>query len=289
VSAATQTTRQTSRAYGGYQDTITRDYADKLAAFNNFAAPELRQAITDLGMQPGARWLDIGCGVGLLTHMLADAVGLSGYVAGIDVSLPHCRRAAAGGAHVALANGMQLPFSAHAFDGVWMSNTLNHMHEPVAFLHNVARWLKPGGQIAIGQSVFLPDMLFAWDARLERVADIACRKHYAQRYGLDEAALSAPRNWVGLLRACGFAHVGAHTYMIERVGPLDADDQAFFAGWFSGYWGERIRPHVTNADWDAIQALTDPASAGFAPRRDDFHYLQTYTVVQALTPMVMPV
>ncbi len=269
------------RAYGGYQDTIARDYSDKLSAFNRFAEPELRRALAMLDIQPGGHWLDIGCGTGLLTQLLADALGPDGRVTGVDVSLPHCRRARAGGAQVALADGMQPPFVRGAFDGVWLSNTLNHMHDPDAFLRTIPAWLKAGAQIAIGQSVFLPDMLFAWDARLERVADLACRTYYAQRYGLDDAALSAPRNWVGRLRACGYADVRARTHVIERVGPLDADGQAFFAGWFAGYWGERIRPHVSNADWEAIQALTDPASPGFAPRRADFHYLQTYTVVSA--------
>jgi SAM-dependent methyltransferase len=269
------------RAYGGYHDTITRDYSDKLSAFNRFAAPELRQALAALEIRPGGRWLDVGCGAGLLTQLLAEALGPDGLVTGIDVSLPHCRRARAGGARVALADGMRLPFARGAFDGVWLSNTLNHMHDADAFLRQIRGWLKPDARIAIGQSVFLPDMLFAWDARLERAADLACRTYYAQRYGLDEAELSAPRNWVGRLRACGFADVRARTHVIERVGPLDVDDQMFFAGWFAGYWGERIRPYVSQADWAAIQMLTDPASPGFAPRRGDFHYLQTYTVVSA--------
>lgn len=39
-------------------------------------------------VQPGERVLDIGCGAGVTSLMLADAVGPGGYVTGVDVSRP---------------------------------------------------------------------------------------------------------------------------------------------------------------------------------------------------------
>ena len=49
---------------GLLSDTTARDYSRKLTLFNSFAAPELRQAIASLGLKPGMRILDAGCGTG---------------------------------------------------------------------------------------------------------------------------------------------------------------------------------------------------------------------------------
>src|SRR5689334_20774249 len=67
-------------------DTATRDYSHKLRLFNAFAAPELRQAIASLGLKPGMTVLDAGCGTGESLQWLADEVGPSGKVFGIDLA-----------------------------------------------------------------------------------------------------------------------------------------------------------------------------------------------------------
>ena len=48
---------------------------------------------------------------------------------------------------------------------------------------------------------------------------------------------------------------------------------------FNGYWGERVRPYLSEADWRTLSALCDPDSEDFCLRRDDFHHMQTLTVV----------
>jgi hypothetical protein len=135
----------------------------------------------------------------------------------------------------------------------------------------------------IGQSGFLPEMIFAWDARLEREALYACRRYYCNKYGLGERELSAPRHWVGGLRAAGFTDVTAKTVVIERVAPLSPFDEFYFAEWFRNYWGHRVQAYVQPEDWQEIARLTDPHSRHFAPRRPDFHYIETFTVVVGAT------
>ncbi|MGA7439828.1 MAG: hypothetical protein WBW32_17025, partial [Luteibacter sp.] len=51
-------------ARGLLGDTTARDYSEKLRRFNAFAAPELCRAIASLGLKPGMRVLDAGCGTG---------------------------------------------------------------------------------------------------------------------------------------------------------------------------------------------------------------------------------
>jgi hypothetical protein len=79
-------------------------------------------------------------------------------------------------------------------------NTVNHLAHWLAGTRKLAASLRPGGRLALGQSSFLPDVYFAWDARLERVTTEAVRAYYRDRYRLTEEALTALR---GLGVSCG--------------------------------------------------------------------------------------
>ncbi|MGN6282567.1 class I SAM-dependent methyltransferase, partial [Frateuria sp.] len=163
-----------SASEGLLGDTAARDYAWKLRLFNAFAAPELRQAIASLALRPGMRVLDAGCGTGEALGWLAAAVGSEGLVVGADLAGAHVAAAhatAPADCPVLQANLHQLPFAPSSFHLVWSVNTLNHLHDPVAAVADLATLLQPGGRIALGQSSLLPDMYFAWDARLERLVN----------------------------------------------------------------------------------------------------------------------
>lgn len=263
-------------------DTVARDYAWKLRLFNAFAGPELRQAIASLQLQPGSRVLDAGCGTGEALGWFAAAVGKEGMVVGLDLAGAHttaARGVAPADALVMQANLTQLPLAPASIDLVWSVNTINHLHDPVAGLQGLAALLRPGGRIALGQSSLLPDMYFAWDARLERLVNEAVRQYYRDRYQVSERALADVRSLVGRLRQAGLGNVTAHTSMIERVAPLDRADQDYLLEViFRGTWGERLRPYLHADDYEALVRSCDPDDPGFALRRPDFHFLQSFTL-----------
>lgn len=269
-------------------DTPQRDYSRKLGLFMRFAASELRAAIATLGLAPGMQVLDAGCGTGEALAWLAQGVGASGRVVGADLSLAHvaaARRQAPPQVELLAGDLMTLEMPAASFDAIWSSNTINHFADPLAAVHRLAGWLRPGGRFAVGQSGFLPEMLFAWDARLERAVVDAVRAHYRDRYGLDERRLAAVRANVGLLRQAGLADVQAHTFAIERISPLDpATREYVLEAQFRSTFGERLRPWLSSEDFAALERLCDPADSAFALDRPDFHYLQTFTLVSARKP-----
>jgi SAM-dependent methyltransferase len=268
-------------------DTAARDYAGKLKQFNAFAQPELKAAMASLQLQSGMRVLDVGCGTGEALGWLADAVGSEGGVIGMELAAAHARMARATATPSALvlqADLMRAPLRAGAFDLIWSVNTINHLRDPLAGIRALAALLRPGGRIALGQSSLLPDMLFAWDARLERLTTEAVRQYYRDRYGLSELDLTAVRSLVGWLRGAGLAKISVRTSTLERIWPLDAASETYLQQViFRDTWGERLRPYLSAQDYDQLTRLCDPESADYALRRPDLHVVQTFTLAVAET------
>ena len=107
-----------------------------------------------LKLQPGARVLDAGCGVGHVAVHLASK-GLQVY--GIDVVKNHVRwaqqcvkdRGFAKSVTVRLMDYHHLELPDRSFDGVYTIETLVHATDPEKALGEIFRVLKPGGSIAL--------------------------------------------------------------------------------------------------------------------------------------------
>jgi SAM-dependent methyltransferase len=263
-------------------DTAARDYSVKLGRFNAHARPELQGAIDSLELKPGMRVVDVGCGGGETLELLRTAVGGDGDVVGFDLASAHVTAARATSPPsilIAQADLLQAPLARDSVDLIWCVNTLHHVHDPIAALKQLATLLRSGGRIALGQSALLPEMYFAWDARLERVVTEAVRQYYRDRYGVDERRLTAVRALVGSLRAAGLQRVSVRTVMIERIAPLNAADEAYLCeAVFRDTWGSRLQPYLSRDDFQELLQLTDRQHPAFALRRADFHYLQSFTL-----------
>jgi SAM-dependent methyltransferase len=263
-------------------DSGERDYSNKLSQFNAFAEPELRRLIGDLDLKPGMQVLDAGCGSGEALNWLLAAVSPAGRVVGVDLAAAHvaaARRQAPPQVRLHQANLFDPLFEPASFDLVWCVNTINHLTDPLAGVLHLAALLRSGGRVAIGQSSFLPDMYFAWDARLERVVNDAVRRYYRERYDLAEQDLKAVRALVGTLRRARLRNITARTVMIERMSPLDAAAEAYLReAVFRDTWSERLRPYLSAADYVELAGLCDPLHPSYALRRPDFHFLHSFTL-----------
>ena len=263
-------------------DTPQRDYAEKLRLFNAFARPELREAIVALALPPDSRVLDAGCGTGETITWLHESLQGCGNVVGMDLAAAHVRAArhsAPANAPIVQGDMLEAPFAEGTFDLVWAVNALNHLHDPAAGVRRLARLLRPGGRIAVGQSSLVPDMYFAWDARLEARVNEAVRAYYRERYGRSEREFTAVRSLVGWLQAAGLRDVRVRTRMIERTHPLsEADERYLLECVFRGTWGDRLRKYLSRSDFTELTRLCDPDDERYALRRMDFHFLQSLTV-----------
>jgi SAM-dependent methyltransferase len=103
------------------------------------------------GLAEGMRVLDLGCGLGHVSQLLADIVGPGGGVVGVDrdarmVAHAEARRAAAGLGHVRFVEDDARTFrDAEPFDAVVERLCLFHLPEPVDVVRHHAEALRPGG------------------------------------------------------------------------------------------------------------------------------------------------
>jgi ubiquinone/menaquinone biosynthesis C-methylase UbiE len=112
-----------------------------------------RPAISALQLSVGDRVLDIGCGIGTTPFTLAQVVGPTGRVVGIDLLKGALDVASADPGlppNVSLVHGdaQSHPFEDRSFDGVFSRFGIMFFADPVAAFKNIRRALRPGGRLA---------------------------------------------------------------------------------------------------------------------------------------------
>ena len=122
-------------------------------------------------------------------------------------------------------------------------------------------------------------MFFAWDSRLDRLVSEAVGRYYRDRYALKEQDLASIRAIAGVLRKAALRDVTVRTLVIERLSPLDEATRLHLQETiFRDTWGERLRPYLSTADYATLRRLCDPNGADFALDREDFHFIQTFSI-----------
>lgn len=129
--------------WSAFQQNIDRAFAPLGAAGFAKAAP-----------QPGEAVLDVGCGCGASSIDLAQAIGASGVLTGVDVSQPMLAvaRQRADALHLAnaqftLADASAHAFGAESFDLVYSRFGVMFFDDPAAAFTNIRRSVRAGGRL----------------------------------------------------------------------------------------------------------------------------------------------
>lgn len=262
-----------------------------LERMNRFAEPEMRAIIVGLGLPAGSRGLDVGCGVGLYTLWLAETVGPSGRVLGIE---PTAERVEAARALTAAQAGPpQLEFregdgtavaaAAGAFDWLFCGNVLHHIADTQAALKEFARVVRPGGLVVVVESQALSAMFLPGHPELERRIQQAETERSREEAGTRSFQERRQRTAESLQEA-GFADVTHDTRLLQRRAPLDATARTYIETVvFGRNWGERLKPLLSGEDWRRRAALCDPESPEYVLGRPDYYCLNPITVFTART------
>jgi SAM-dependent methyltransferase len=130
----------------------TGEAADyRLRILQGLYGPGTRRVLLDAGLRRGMRVADFGCGVGMVTALLAEIVGLEGHVVALDASGEQLAQARsrlngrAANASFVRASATATGLQPESFDLVYSRFLLIHLTDPGAALREMWTLLRPGG------------------------------------------------------------------------------------------------------------------------------------------------
>ena len=144
-----QTSENSSRS--DYALATGRAATSRLQMLHGLYGPGSCRVLQQAGIQWGMRVADLGCGAGLMTAMLAELVGPTGYAFGVDFSgaqLTQAREVLP--SHLSNvtfveASAIDTRLPKESLDLVYCRFLLLHLPEPERALREMHRILKPGG------------------------------------------------------------------------------------------------------------------------------------------------
>ncbi len=113
------------------------------------------RVVQSLGLKPGMAVADIGSGTGYFTFQLAEVVGPSGKVYAVDID-EEMNASVDKQAIAKQADNVQTvlavehdPLIPGKVDLIFSVNAYHHLKDRAVYFRNAARYLKPGGRVAI--------------------------------------------------------------------------------------------------------------------------------------------
>ena len=216
--------------------------------------PIAQGLVRALDAQPGEQALDVGCGKGAALLPLAQAVGPTGHVTGIDLS-PRMAAAARQAAHgaglqnvdVRVADASALEIADGGFDVLAASLVLFFLPDPAAALAGWARLVRPGGRL--GVSTFGPAAPI-WAQIDDLFTPYLPQNLLDARTSGRTGPFGSDAGVEALFRGAGLTDVRTVTTRVDAV-LRDADH------WHEFSWshGQRVMwEHVPDAERDAVRA-----------------------------------
>jgi ubiquinone/menaquinone biosynthesis C-methylase UbiE len=130
----------------------SRALAEAYDQVSEFQFEAGKRLVERLGLDEGARVLDVGCGTGRLARWIAERLGSRGSVVGLD-PLEHrisVARSHGGAARFEVGRAEDLgAFEDRSFDAVCLSSVLHWVSDKARALAEARRVLRPGGRLAV--------------------------------------------------------------------------------------------------------------------------------------------
>ena len=263
-------------------------YIQKLEESNPWQEPILREAIRALDLPRGSRGLDVGCGIGLPTLLLAEALGPEGGVTGLDVSAQRLHYAEQLVMKSALAKQIsfregdmyRLPYEDDSFDWLWSTDCAGYpVGELLPLLLEFSRVVKPGGSVAV--LAWSSQQLLPGYPLLEARLNATCSSYIPYvRDAKPEANFLRALGW---FRQVGLEDVIAQTFLGEVQAPLGEGIRVALVSLFEMLWDAR-QPETSEQDWCDFQRLCRPDSPDFILNLPDYYAFFSYTMFRGKVP-----
>jgi demethylmenaquinone methyltransferase / 2-methoxy-6-polyprenyl-1,4-benzoquinol methylase len=264
-------------------------YIQRLLEAEPLRKPTLQTVVQSLQLPCGSNGLDAGCGIGLQTLLLAEAVGPQGHVTGIDIlpELPSYGTEIV--AQAALSDRIlfregdvsHLPFNDNAFDWAWSADCVGYpAGELMPPLNELIRVVRPGGDV----------ILLGWSSQqllpgyplLEARLNGTCSGYipFLTEKSPDSNFMRALHG----LRTAGLESIKAQTFIGEVQSPFTPEMWTALISLFEMLWGDP-QPETSPEDWRLFQCLCKPESQDFILDIPDYYGFFTYSMFKGKVPI----
>jgi ubiquinone/menaquinone biosynthesis C-methylase UbiE len=250
-------------------------YIQRLEVSNPLMELTVNPAIEALQLPAGSRGLDAGCGIGLQAMRLAEAVGPTGHVTGLDISPEFLLH----GEEMVKKTGLserisfrkgdvrELPFEDASFDWAWSSSCVGYAPlEPLPLVKELARVVKPGGRVAIfawSSETLLPGypvLEARLDATSAGIAPFVKGKRPEHHF----------TRALGWFREAGLEDFAARTFVGDACAPLSDNLRRALTALFEMRW-PGVESELRPEDRAAYRRLCLPDSPEFILTHPDYY------------------
>jgi demethylmenaquinone methyltransferase/2-methoxy-6-polyprenyl-1,4-benzoquinol methylase len=251
--------------------------------------PTIRSAIRTLQFTPNSHGLDIGCGIGNITRLLAESIAPRGRVTGVDISPEMVAYARDAADKAGLTNQLSfrlgdmkdLPFDDDTFDWVWSMDCVGYAPiEPLPLIEELVRVTKPSGRIALlawSSQQLLPGHP-ALEAQLN--ATSAGLAPFCEGKNPDKHFLRA----ISWFQQMGLEALNAHTFVRTVHAPLSDEIREALKSLIEMRWSG-VCKELGQADWLEFQRLCRPDSLDYILNAPDYYGFFTYSLFQGEVPI----
>ncbi len=269
---------------------LTLTAVDWLVDHHRTKELERRQMVEDLELKPGDVVLDLGCGPGLWTRLMAEQVAPNGKVIGADLS-PSLLRYAVDVACTSvadltafvMADFYRIPFADDTFDAVFFGNCLAYVSHAVSLLEEHKRVTRPGGRVIAKDFDGAIIIFNPLDVQLSLNVMRAAARALAEKPTDPPFDNFVGRKLHGFFVRAGFREVATRTYAIQKVAPLTPEAKRYIAG-NAGWYGSTGAPYLSREELRQWQAAFDPDADEYILDRDDFYFCMLEMVTVARAP-----
>jgi len=260
----------------------TNSYILSLLISNPLRESTLREMVRALHLPKGSRGLDAGCGIGLQCLLLAEEVGSTGHVTGLDISAEMLDY----GQEMAKKAGLleqvtfqegdinNLPFDNNTFDWVWSADCVGYgPWEPLPLLKELTRVVKPSGIVTI--AAWSSEKLLPGYPRLEARlgATSAGIAPFIQGKKPESHFLRA----LGWFNELGLREIRVKTFVDSVCAPLNDEIRKAIVALIDMRWPD-VSTELSSDDLVEFQRLCTPDSPDFILNLPDYYASFTYTM-----------
>ena len=245
-------------------------YARRLDALHQALEDDFRNIVRKVNVEPGQIALDVGCGDGFFTGLLAEN---GGHVIGLDNSEAFLRQASAtaGGRNIEFVKGdvRKLPNENASVDVIWSAHSMHSYPNIQQCLREFHRVLRPGGLLAILESDNVHSVMLSWPPDLE----LAVRQAEHRQIGDEDSYIGTyfPRFATRLLTEQGFEVFTPEYFLFRRLGPAGESLTEFVTLYLQNLF-ERTSYYLSEKMRSRLAVLADSNSDKFLPRQKTFFF-----------------